>query len=58
MKLSRILLITFLLVGGFWFVTTHLPRGMFRGGPSLIRAGGRISGLELKEAHASPAYDA
>jgi S1-C subfamily serine protease len=58
MKLSRILLITFLLVGGFWFVTTHLSQGMFRGGPSLIGVGGRISALELKEAHAAPAYDA
>jgi S1-C subfamily serine protease len=58
MKLSRILLITLLLVGGFWFVTTHVPHGMFADGPPLIGAGGRISALELKEAHASPAYDA
>ena len=58
MKLSRILLITLLLVGGFWFVTTHVSHGMFADGPSLIKAGGRIPALDLKEAHASPAYDA
>jgi S1-C subfamily serine protease len=58
MKLSRILLITLVLVGGFWFVTTHLSQGMFADGSSITRPGGRIRGLELKEAHAAPAYDA
>jgi len=58
MKLSRILLITLLLVGGFWFVTTHFSHDMFAGGRSLIGAGGRIPPLELREAHAAPAYDA
>jgi S1-C subfamily serine protease len=58
MKLSRILLITLLLVGGFWFVTTHYSRGMFAGGRLLTGTGGRIPPLDLKEAHAAPAYDA
>ncbi len=58
MKLSRILLITLLLVGGFWFVTTHYSHGMFADGSSLTGTGGRIPALDLKEAHAAPAYDA
>jgi S1-C subfamily serine protease len=58
MKLSRILLITLLLVGGFWLVTTHYTPGLFAGGSSLTRSGGRIPALDLKEAHAAPAYDA
>jgi len=58
MKLSRILLITLLLVGGFWFVTTHFPPGSLAGGPSFDATGSRIAGLDLKEAHAAPAYDA
>ncbi|MFZ1940517.1 MAG: trypsin-like peptidase domain-containing protein [Terracidiphilus sp.] len=57
MKLSRILLITLLLVGGFWFVTAHFSHDMFAGGRSLTGAG-RIPPLELREAHAAPAYDA
>jgi S1-C subfamily serine protease len=58
MKLSRILLITLLLVGGFWFVTTHYTRDSFAGGPSLFGTSNRIGTLDLKEAHAAPAYDA
>ena len=54
MKLSRILIVVVLLVGGFWFLTTHLE-------PSLIRipliGGGSSSPLELTEAHAAPGYD-
>jgi S1-C subfamily serine protease len=53
MKLRRVMLIV-LLVGGFWYVTTHLPRGTFGHLP-----GGTVSNLplELTEAHAAPAYD-
>jgi S1-C subfamily serine protease len=59
MKLSRILLITLLLVGGFWFVTTHFSPSTSAGGHTLFGTdGSRVSGLELKEAHAAPAYDA
>jgi len=54
MRLSRILLIILLLVGGFWFVTTHFSPGH----PTLIGAGGSSAPLELTEAHAAPAYDA
>ncbi|MGA3032560.1 MAG: trypsin-like peptidase domain-containing protein [Terracidiphilus sp.] len=63
MKLSRILLITLLLVGGFWFFTAHFSprsaagsRSLF--GRSIIGTGNGIPRLELKEAHAAPAYDA
>jgi len=66
MKLSRILLITLLLVCGFWFVTTHFsPRSADGGpsifginGPSLFGSRSRVPPLQLKEAHAAPAYDA
>ncbi len=66
MKLSRILLITLLLVCGFWFVTTHLSRSttagghsLFAGTHSLFGAGDRrVPSLELKEAYAAPIYDA
>jgi len=58
MKLSRILLITLLLVGGFWFVTTHFSPGLLAGRTSSGETNGRIPALELKEAHAAPAYDA
>jgi S1-C subfamily serine protease len=52
MRLRPILLVV-LLVGGFWFLTTH-PSGL---GPlSLTHAAG--NGLDLTEAHAAPAYDA
>jgi S1-C subfamily serine protease len=59
MKLGRILLITLLLVGGFWYVTTHYSGGTFADGSSLLGSReGRIHGLDLREAHAAPAYDA
>ena len=58
MKLRRILLIV-VLVGGFWWITSHLPQGF---NPSLGRfsltGSGSSSPLELTEAHAAPAYDA
>ena len=60
MKLRRVLLVV-LLVGGFWFLTTHLSPSP--GGPawshfSLFGARGSGSPLELTEAEAAPAYDA
>jgi S1-C subfamily serine protease len=59
MKLSRILLITLVLVGGFWFVTTHLPHRLFIGHSPLFGPdGGANAPLMLTEAHAAPAYDA
>jgi S1-C subfamily serine protease len=57
MKLRSLLLVVFL-VGGFWYVTTHLAPGFL---PSFRHVGftGSDSGspLELTEAHAAPAYD-
>jgi len=62
MKFRRVLLVV-LLVGGFWFVTSHLPEGLSHlnftnaswGG---FRPGsGMKSPLELTEAHAAPNYD-
>ncbi len=59
MKLSRILLITLLLVGGFWFVTTHFPLRLSMDRPLFGTGGGGSSDpLVLTEAHAAPAYDA
>jgi S1-C subfamily serine protease len=59
MKLSRILFIILLFVGGFWFVTTHLPHRLFMGHSPLFGTGGGSSDpLVLTEAHAAPAYDA
>jgi len=58
MKLRRILLIV-LLVGGFWFLTTHLPPNLGR--MSLSRLSlfhGGSSALQLTEAEAAPTYDA
>jgi S1-C subfamily serine protease len=46
-------------VGGFWFLTTHLPPSLGRlslGHLTLFHPGG--SGLELTEAEAAPTYDA
>jgi S1-C subfamily serine protease len=60
MRLRRVLLVV-LLVGGFWFVTTHLPDGLV--GPDgfarlhLSSVSGSGSPLSLTEAHAAPAYD-
>jgi len=58
MKLRRLFLIV-VLVGGFWFVTTHLPVGLTSqlGRFSLFGGHGSGSPLELTEAHAAPTYD-
>ncbi len=60
MKLRRFVLVV-LLVGGFLFVTTHLPRGLGHLGldrVSLFGGRGNNSPLQLTEAEAAPAYDA
>jgi len=65
MKLRQLLLVV-LIVGGFWYITTHLPKGWGRL-PTLQTSGtanvsgsgsGSGSGLQLTEAQAAPAYDA
>ena len=59
-QLRRVFLIV-LLVGGFWFLTTHLPAGLSHlslGHYSLLNARGANASLELTEAEAAPAYDA
>jgi S1-C subfamily serine protease len=58
MKLTRILIIVLLLLGGFWFVTTHFQPGFPWSHPALIGSDRSNSPLELTEAHAAPAYDA
>jgi len=61
MKLSRILLITLLLVGGFWFFTAHFSPHSAASSRSIFGGFGgdhSIPRLDLKEAHAAPAYDA
>jgi S1-C subfamily serine protease len=51
--------LVFLLVGGFWFLTTHLPSGFDRWSMGhLFQAGNSGSALQLTEAEAAPAYDA
>lgn len=55
MTMRRILLVL-LMVGGFWYVTAHLPGDLRHLG--LISAHGDSSPLELTEANAAPAYDA
>jgi S1-C subfamily serine protease len=59
MKLLRRFLLVVLLVGGFWFVTTHLPAGLDRFSLNKISLFGAHGGspLELTEAEAAPAYD-
>jgi len=59
MKLRRIVLIV-LLVGGFLYLTTHLPTGFARMSlKNLSLFGGHNgSALQLTEAEAAPAYDA
>jgi S1-C subfamily serine protease len=54
MKLRRVLLVV-LLVGGFWYITTHLPAGVHW---PFVNASGSKSPLELTEAQAAPTYDA
>jgi S1-C subfamily serine protease len=57
MKLRRILLIVFL-VGGFVFITTHLPSSFARFSLGhLFHTGGPGSALQLTEAEAAPAFD-
>jgi S1-C subfamily serine protease len=60
MKLRTIALVV-LLVGGFWFVTTHWPSRFDRLSlkhVSLFGGNGSGSSLELTEAEAAPSYDA
>ena len=54
MRFRRLLLVV-VLVGGFWYLTTHLPTGQVH----LPFTGGRgaSSPLELTEAQAAPEYD-
>jgi len=52
--LRRVLLVL-LLVGGFWYVTAHLPEGMGR--LNLLNTSGPRSPLALTEAQAAPAFD-
>src|SRR5271166_5362160 len=56
MRMRRVLLVL-LLVGGFWYIATHLPVGLGR--TSLFHAvgSGYGSGLQLTEAEAAPTYD-
>jgi len=60
MRLSRLFLVV-LLVGGFWFVTSHFPGGLVGpqgfAGLHLTGASGAGSPLSLTEAHAAPAFD-
>ena len=55
MKLRRVLLVVFL-VGGFCFLTMHLPARLSNW--SLFHASGSGSPLQLTQAEAAPAYDA
>lgn len=55
MRLRRLVLVV-LLVGGFWYLTTHLPAGLNH--LSLLGGHNANSPLELTEAHAAPEYDA
>jgi S1-C subfamily serine protease len=55
MKLRRVLLV-FLLVGGFWYLTTHLPANLNHF--SLFHLHNADSPLQLTEAEAAPAFDA
>jgi len=54
-QLRRVFLIV-LLVGGFWFLTTHLPARLSNF--SLFNVRGSNAALELTEAQAAPAFDA
>ncbi len=60
MKLRRFVLVV-LLVGGFWYLTSHLPSKLSDfslSHLSLVGADGTGSPLELTEAEAAPAYNA
>ena len=55
MRLRRVILVV-LLVGSFWYLTTHLSNPL---GPlSFLKTSTSTSPLELTEAHAAPEYDA
>src|ERR1700678_593551 len=57
MRLRRLLLVV-LLVGGFWYVTAHLPQGIGgMTGLNLANTAGSRSPLALTEAQAAPAFD-
>ena len=59
MKLRAVFLVV-LLVGGFWFITTHLtavPGGRSLGKLAFLGGHGSGSPLQLTEAEAAPAYD-
>jgi S1-C subfamily serine protease len=58
MRLSRILLILVILLGGFWLVTTYFQPMHSMGRISLLGGGGLTAPLELTEAQAAPKYDA
>ena len=55
MRIMRRLFLIVLLVGGFWFVTTHLPEGWRPFHLTGSHAAG--SALDLTEAQAAPEYD-
>jgi S1-C subfamily serine protease len=63
MKMRRFFLVV-LLVGGFWFLTTHVPSGWGHWplthliGSGAGSGSGSGLGLDLTEAQAAPAYDA
>jgi len=61
MKL-RVTVLVVLLVGGFWYLTTHWPSSLARSSVSHLTLPGVVHnvapGLELTEADAAPAYDA
>ncbi len=57
----RSIVLVVLLVGGFWFLTTHWPSHldpMHANHVAVLGAKGSSSPLELTEAEAAPAYDA
>jgi len=54
MKLRPVLFVV-LLVGGFWYLTAHLPTELSHF--SLLKTSGSSSPLELTEAEAAPSYD-
>ena len=54
----RRVLLVLLLVGGFWYIATHLPVGAGRTPLFHSSGAGYGSGLQLTEAEAAPTYDA
>jgi S1-C subfamily serine protease len=55
MRLRRFFLVV-LIVGGFWYLTSHFPAGLSHF--SLLGVHGSTTPLQLTEAEAAPAYDA